>query len=107
MVLSACQASLLSPLAQQALLPPENLNLLPSNIFSSLIFGIHYLLYFEFYIFVSLSDKRESLLQHGKLDVVKALNDLPKTKHLASSFVVDVSRATVSSTVVEYVNEIC
>jgi len=39
--------------------------------------------------------KRTSLLQRGKLDVVKALNDLPKTKHLASSFVVDVSRATV------------
>lgn len=43
------------------------------------------------------SEKRESLLQHGKLDVVKALNDLPKTKHLASSFVVDVSQATVST----------
>ncbi|XP_065882578.1 nuclear RNA export factor 1-like isoform X2 [Dysidea avara] len=40
--------------------------------------------------------KRMSLLQRGKLDVVKALNDLPKTKHLASSFVVDVSRATPS-----------
>lgn len=48
-------------------------------------------------VFSCLSEKRESLLQHGKLDVVKALNDLPKTKHLASSFVVDVSRATVSA----------
>lgn len=41
-------------------------------------------------------EKQESLLHHGKLDVVKALNDLPKTKHLASSFIVDVSRATSS-----------
>ena len=47
-------------------------------------------------LFSCLSEKRESLLQHGKLDVVKALNDLPKTKHVASSFVVDVTRATVS-----------
>ena len=39
--------------------------------------------------------KRQSLVKHGRIDIVQCLRDLPPTKNHLSSFNVDVMRATV------------
>ena len=40
--------------------------------------------------------KRQSLLKHGRIDIVQFLRDLPRTKHQSDLFEVDVIRAAVS-----------
>jgi nuclear RNA export factor len=42
--------------------------------------------------------KRQSLVKHGRIDIVQCLRDLPPTKNHLSSFNVDVMRATQTST---------
>ncbi|CAI8001899.1 Nuclear RNA export factor 1 [Geodia barretti] len=40
--------------------------------------------------------KRQSLVKHGRIDIVQCLRDLPPTKNHLSSFNVDVMRATIA-----------
>ena len=40
--------------------------------------------------------KRSSLIKHGRIDIVQCLRQLPRSFHIASSFSVDVMKASVS-----------
>lgn len=44
-----------------------------------------------------LPDKRNSLLKHGRIDIVQFIRDLPKTQHHNQLFQVDLMTSSVSS----------
>ena len=46
--------------------------------------------------YILLSGKRLSALKRGRIDIVQLLKNLPRTKHIPSTFTVDVVRTTVS-----------
>ena len=52
-------------------------------------------LYYTKYTCINIPGRKQSLVKHGRIDIVQCLRDLPPTKNHLTNFNVDVMRATV------------